>query len=591
MSWRLQGIGASPGRVMGTVRWMRWDVERVPHRSIGRDEVEEELERFEAARREAVEATRGLRDGTRDRLGEIEAKIFEPQLLMLEDPDLVEGTKTYIRENFLSAERAFDWRLLELRSQFVESGHGMVADRLADLRDIRNRVLRRLVDREGTAGPDALAEGDPAVLAFEELTPGFAVELDGSVARGILTETGSRASHSAVLARSLGIPAVVGAGDSLQEIETGDRVILDGGTGRVLVDPTDEEVDTYHGTLVRSTARRERLNELARAPSESADGRPVVLQANLDQPGEAEEAAQLRPDGVGLFRSEFLVIGRRTIPDEEEQYRAYRKVLDAFPDGEVTLRTFDIGGDKFPIFLRMPREDNPYLGWRAIRVCLDRPELFRNQLRAALRAARHGNLRILLPFVISADEVRRARDLLREVRESLEVGPGEGEVPVGVMVETPAAVESVGVLAPLVDFLSLGTNDLTQYVLAVDRGNAALADRYDPLHPALFSMYRRLRAAAGKHDLELGVCGDLATDPVGLAALLGLGYRKFSLPPSSLLEVKGWVRTVDVGELAEICDGLADAESGGEVRAPIRMYLEGAVPPEAMAAGRLSREL
>jgi phosphotransferase system enzyme I (PtsI) len=576
---------------MGTVRWMRWDVDRVPHRSIGRDEVEEELERFRAARRRALEQTRELRDGTRERLGEIEAKIFEPQLLMLEDPDLVEGTESYIRENFLSAERAFDWRLLELRTQFVDSGHGMVRDRLADLRDIRNRVLRRLVDEEGLAGPEALEDQDPAVLAFEELTPSFAMELDATVARAILTETGSRASHSAVLARSLGIPAVVGAGDRLQDVETGDRVILDGGTGRILVDPTEEEVESHRSTLVRSTARRERLNELARAPSESADGRRVVLQVNLDQPNEAEEAAQLRPDGVGLFRSEFLVIGRRAIPDEEEQYRAYRTVLEAFPDREVTLRTFDIGGDKFPIFLQMPPEENPYLGWRAIRVCLDRPDLFRNQLRAALRAARHGDLRILLPFVVSADEVRRTRDMLREVREGLDDAPGEEDVPVGVMVETPAAVESVGLLAPLVDFLSLGTNDLTQYVLAVDRGNAALADRYDPLHPALFSMYRRVRAAAEEHGLGLGVCGDLATDPVGLAALLGLGYRKFSLPPSSLLEVKGWVRALDVGELREICDGLADAESGGEIRAPIRMYLEGAVPSEAMPPGRLSREL
>lgn len=591
MSWRLQGIGASPGRVMGTVRWMRWDVDRIPHRSIGRDEVDDELERFETARGRAVEHTRELRDGTRERLGQIEANIFEPQLLMLEDPDLVEGTKSYISENFLSAERAFDWRLLELRSQFVESGHGMVRDRLADLRDIRNRVLRRLVDEEGLAGPGALEDDEPAVLAFEELTPSFAVELDQSVARAILTEAGSRASHSAVLARSLGIPAVVGAGDRLQEVESGDRVILDGGTGRILVDPTEEEVESYRSTLVRSTARRERLNELARVPSESADGSRVFLQVNLDQPDEAGEAAKLRPDGVGLFRSEFLVIGRRTIPDEEEQYRAYRQVLEAFPDGEVTLRTFDIGGDKFPIFLHMPREENPYLGWRAIRVCLDRPDLFRNQLRAALRAARHGRLRILLPFVVSADEVRRARDLIREVREGLDDDQGPGEVPVGVMVETPAAVESIGVLAPLVDFLSLGTNDLTQYVLAVDRGNAALADRYDPLHPALFRMYGRLRAAADEHDLELGVCGDLATEPVGLAALLGLGYRKFSLPPTSLLEVKGWVRSVDVGELAEICDGLSSSESGGEIRAPIRMYLEGAIPSDAMPAGRLSREL
>ncbi len=591
MSWKLQGIGASAGRVMGEVRRVHRGIDRVPHRTIEPGRVDDELRRFTEAREWALERTRELRERTADRLGEVEAKIFDPQALMLEDPDLVEGTEAYIRENFLSAERAFDWRLLELRSQFLDAAHAMVADRLADLRDIRLRVLGRLLEREVEP---ALDGAEPSILAFDELTPSFAVNLDPERVEGLLTAAGSRASHSAVLARSLEIPAVVGIGDRLQEIDPGDRVILNGSTGRVLVDPDPGQVEAFEQSLVETAERRRRLRELADRPTETSDGERVRLRANLDQPDEAEEAVRFGPEGVGLFRSEFLVIGRRTVPGEEEQYRAYRQVVEAFPDEPVTLRTFDIGGDKFPIFLQVPREENPYLGWRAIRVCLDLPDLFRNQLRAALRAARHGRLRLLLPFVTSVDEVRRTRELLREVREELEEtegGDGAAEVPVGIMVETPAAVETVDLLAPVVDFLSLGTNDLTQYVTAVDRGNARLADRYDPLHPALFRLYRRLRRAADRHEVPVSVCGDLATDPVGLAVLLGLGYREFSLPPASILEAREWIRALDTGELEEICSGLDHAETAGEIRAPVRLYLEGTAPPDAVLSGRLSRPL
>jgi len=586
VSWRVQGIGASPGRIMGVVRRVRRDIPRVEHRTIAEGDVEHELERFERARRHAIERTERLRDQTAERLGEVEAKIFEPQLLMLEDPDLVGGTVAYVRENYLSAERAFDWKLLELRSQFLDAAHGMVADRLADLRDIRIRVLEELLDLTGGTLDDVGAED---VLALEELTPSFAVELDPSRVGGVLTAAGSRASHGAVLARSLGMPAVVGIGDRLDDVEEGTTVLLNGSTGRIVVDPTEEEVSSFRSSKVHSEERRRRVEELARLPAVTEDGVQVRLQVNLDQPDEVEDAVRVGPDGVGLFRSEFLVIGRRTIPTEEEQFRAYRRVVEGFPGRDVTLRTFDIGGDKFPIFLEMPPEENPYLGWRAIRVCLDLPDLFRNQLRAALRAAEHGRLRLLLPFVTSADQVRRTRDLIREVRDSLDLGEGERPVPVGAMIETPAAVETVELLAPHVDFLSLGTNDLTQYTLAVDRGNARLAEQYEPLHPALLRAYRKLSRAASRLDLELSVCGDLATDPVGIAALLGLGYRTFSLPPSSVLEVKEWVRAVSVGELETICEGLGSAESGGEIRSPLTRYLEGAVPAEAVPSGRLSR--
>jgi phosphotransferase system enzyme I (PtsI) len=587
MTRRLQGIGAAAGRVMGPVRFVRLKLPPVPHRTVAPEEVGSELARFEEARLWAVDRTRDLAEHTREQLGDVEAQVFEPQVLMLEDPDLVDGTRAYIQENHLSAERAFDWRLLEIRSRFLDSAHALVLDRLADLEDIRFRVLSRL-----GGGSDVMPweeDGERAILAFDDLMPSVASRLDPGDVLGLLTATGSRASHAAVLARSIGIPAVVGLGERLSEIQEGTTVILDGSTGRIVVDPGPEAAESFRRSLAESSNRRARIEALAERPAVTTDGVRLTLRVNLDQPDEVLEAMRVRPEGVGLFRSEFLVIGRRTIPTEEEQYRAYRKVVESFPDHPVTLRTFDIGGDKFPIFLDAPSEVNPYLGWRAIRVCLDRPNLFHNQLRAAVRAAAHGRMRLLLPFIVSVDEIRRTREMLREVCDSLDVSEVGGAIPLGVMVETPAAVEIVDLIAPHVDFLSLGTNDLTQYVVAVDRGAAHLADRYDPLHPALMRMYRRLRASADDHGLELGVCGDLATDPVGLGALLGLGYRTFSLPPYVFPEVREWVSSVSVAELESLAEEAAHAETADDVRAPFLRYVEAALPAEAVPTGLLGR--
>ncbi|MEE9577485.1 MAG: putative PEP-binding protein, partial [Gemmatimonadota bacterium] len=347
------------------------------------------------------------------------------------------------------------------------------------------------------------------------------------------------------------------------------------------------EKDTYRRSDVQTTARKRRLEELAHRVTLTRDGERVVLQANLDQPDDAAGALEVGAEGVGLFRSEFLVIGRRTIPSEDEQYEAYRQVAEAFPRHGVTLRTFDIGGDKFPIFLSMPMEENPYLGWRAIRVCLDLPDLFRNQLRAAVRAAAHGRVRILLPFIVASDEIRRTREILDEVSASLDVPPEE-PLPLGIMIETPAALETVDLLAPHVDFLSLGTNDLTQYALAVDRGNARLVDLFDPLHPALFRMYGRLIEAAGTQGIDVGVCGDLAEDPIGVVALLALGYRRFSLAPPSHPEIKEVVLGVSASDLSGVMKGLANADQPSDIRGPFRRYLEETLPEVPELLARLS---
>lgn len=575
-SERILGLAASAGRVLGELRRVEWNIRSPRHRSIGPEEIVPEIDRLEAALAAAGDELRELRVRTAETLGDVEAKIFDAQILMLRDPDLVAGTTLYIRENFLAAERAFDWRITELRTRMLDTAHVMIVDRLADLMDVRYRVLARLLGR----GPDPLALPDePAILVFGDLTPSVAVRLDPAIVLGLIIGAGSRSSHSAVLARSLGIPTIVGVGSDLSRLEDGATALMDGGSGKIIVRPTRDEIEAHREAELRLSSVRDQLSDRPRAPIMSTDGARIYLRANLDQPHDVASARRVAAEGVGLFRSEFLVIGQRVIPSEKEQFEAYRAVVEGFPDHPVTLRTFDIGGDKFPLFLEMPPEENPYLGWRAIRVCLDSPDLFRNQIRAAVRAGgEEGRLRILLPFITSVDEVTRTREVLDDVASGLGMDPSV--VPLGIMVETPAAVETLDLIAPHIDFISLGTNDLAQYALAVDRGNARLADLADPLHPALTRMYARVRSAAAEAGLDITVCGDLATDPVGLALLVGLGYRDFSVAPVAIPEIRELLGTLSAGELSRLCEGLDDRERVGTIRARLEDYLSRAVPFE-----------
>ena len=589
MSRIVEGMGASAGRALGPVRRIDWDIPLVPHRTISPDEVENEVERFGQARARALEYVSHLQAETTRRIGPFEGKVFESQAMMIEDPDLIRGTLSYIRDNFVCAERSFDWQVLEMRIRMQESAHAMLVDRLADLHDVRLRVLSHLLGRGDPS--DLVTEGEePAVLVGSELPPSIAARLDPERVLGVVLSGGSRGAHGVILARALGIPVVVAIGGALESIGASDRLLVDGRTGEIRINPSPQEVEGFHRAVAQATHRREALRKVASKPTKTMDGVHTVVQANLDLPHEAEDAVRLGAEGVGLFRSEFLAIGRRKIPTEEDQLAAYQSVIEAFPGREVTLRTFDIGGDKFPLFLQLPPEDNPYLGWRAIRICLDMPDLFRNQLRAAVRASESGNLRLLIPFVSTVEEMQRTRDMLSEVYSSLGLTESGVRIPLGVMVETPAAVEILDLLAPYVDFVSLGTNDLTQYVLAADRGNAKVSKLYDPLHPALVRMYRRVVKESSRYGLDLSVCGELSGDPLGVAALLGLGYRKFSVSVRGLPEIRELIRNVSAKELGKVMRKLDRVESGDEVRSALARYLaDRGVLPEQSAV-ELSKE-
>jgi phosphoenolpyruvate-protein phosphotransferase (PTS system enzyme I) len=543
------GTAASPGIVIGPAHVVLWDRPKVPHQTIAADAIEGEIQRFRTARDATRERIREIQAQARDRLGEVEAQIFEPQIMMLEDTDLVEAVEAYIGENRISAARALELRMFEVQSEWRETGHPMVMDRLNDLIDIETRMVRRLV---GADEPDGILTGidRPVILVGREFPPSLTVQFDPARIMGLATDAGTRTSHSAILARALGIPAVVGLGDLATSIEEGDELVLDGRIGRVIAQPTEEERRVYRARDVRVREWEQELLLLSHLESVTPDHQPVLLRANIDMPGEAATAREHGAQGVGLFRTEFLVVGRRSLPEEESQYQAYREVAEAFRNQAVLIRTYDLGGDKFPAFLTMPPEENPYLGWRAIRVCLDTPELFRTQLRALLRATVHGDIRIMLPLVTSLEELKATRAMLEEEEDRLNAegmafNPG---YKVGVMIETPAAALIAPELARYADFFSIGTNDLTQYVLAVDRNNAKLASRYTAFHPAVIRLMHRTATVGRETGLEVSVCGELAANPLGLYLLLGLGITVFSVSPSSLPEIKKVVRSVPAAD-------------------------------------------
>jgi phosphoenolpyruvate-protein phosphotransferase (PTS system enzyme I) len=543
------GIPASPGIVVGPAYVLRWEIPRVPHVTVAADAVEEEVARFHEARSWAQSRIREIQQQTEERLGHIEAQIFEPQILMLDDADLVEGTVSYIRDNHLSAARAFELRMLEFHSEWSRSGHPMIMDRINDLTDIQMRVIRRLLD---IADPELnlSAFDEPVILVARDLTPTITVQLDRDRILGLATDAGTRTSHSAILARSLNLPAVVSLGDLADLVQTGQQVVLDGRAGRVIVEPAASERQIYRDRDVRMREWEQELMLLAHLDAVTPDQQAVQLRANIDLPGEAKSARSHGARGIGLYRTEFFVVGRSTAPEEEEQYQCYKEVLDVYPDEAVYIRTFDLGGDKFPLFLHMPPEENPFLGWRAIRVCLDTPDMFRAQLRALLRATAHGDVRIMLPLVNDVSEVVRTRQMLDEeaARLSADGIPFNGGYKLGIMIETPAAALTAPALSRYADFFSIGTNDLVQYTLAVDRGNARLAPLYNPFHPGVVRLLDLTARTGREAGIEVSVCGELASNPLGVFMLLGLDINALSVAPSALPEVKKVIRTVPASE-------------------------------------------
>lgn len=546
MSETLDGFPASEGIAWGRVRTIAWGVPKVPHEVVDPSAIETEIDRFAEARQAARERLQMLKDSTQDRLGPVEARIFDPQILMLDDETIVKGTEGYIRETRLTAARAFEWRMLELKAQWSRTANPMVLDRLNDLEDMEVRILRHLL---GQSDPLDLSGADEAVVVVApNLTPSLIAQLDPHQVAALATDQGTRTSHWAILARSQGIPAVVGLGDASRRVKDGQEVIVDGRIGRLVLNPDDRDRRVFQDRRSQIRLLQAEVEEVARLESITADGQPVALRANLDLPVEAANARRHGAAGIGLFRTEFLVVGRNAMPDEEEQFEAYKRVAEAFSGEPVYIRLFDLGGDKFPSFMHMPPQENPFLGWRAVRVLLDEPDLFRVQLRAILRATVFGDVRIMVPLVNDVEEVQRVRQLLEEEEDGLRrdgLAFNRG-YKLGVMIETPAAALDAAELARHADFFSIGTNDLVQYTLAVDRNNARLARLFNPFHPSVVRQLHSVARVARAAGIEVSVCGEMAATSLGAFLCIGLDITVLSVAWPALPELKKVVRDVRI---------------------------------------------
>jgi phosphoenolpyruvate-protein phosphotransferase (PTS system enzyme I) len=568
----IAGMPASPGIVDGPVHLLRWEVPDVRHRIIPDEAIPAEVKRFHAALEQAKAKLYQVRARAEKHAGPEEAAIFDVQLSILEDGELLRQVEELIRQN-LAAEKGFDLVLFEWRQQFAGHARSLVRERVGDLIDVHIRVLSILLGLPDH-DPVDVPKGSNKILVTHDLTPSLTVQLDREAIIGIATDAGTRTSHVAILARSLGLPAVVGLRDATQRLNGNEHVILDGSSGVLIINPTPAQLTAYREQRTREAAELEELQTLATADSITLDGHWVTLRANVDLPEEAEAAAHSGAEGVGLMRTEFLVVGRATMPDEEEQYLSYKHVVEAFGGRPVVIRTFDVGGDKLPVG-GYPTDANPFLGWRAIRMCLDEPELFKTQLRALLRAAMHGDVRIMFPLIITLDEVRQAKQLLKEAAAELDARGVDyrHDVPLGVMVETPAAALSIHTLVDDVSFFSIGTNDLVQYTLAVDRGSANLASRFTPLHPAVLTLIKRIVDVAVANHIEVAVCGEMASQPLMAFALIGLGVRSLSVAGRAVPLVKRIVRGVSVSVAAEAANAALEARTAREAEGELRRRL------------------
>lgn len=575
----LVGVAASPGIAVGAA-WILDDGDlSVPERSVPPGERDAEVDRFRRAIEEVEAELERIRGRMSESLGEDHGKVLEAHLTILHDTLLVDDTLAGIRDEGRNAEAVFDGVVGRILEAFDSIEDEYLRERAADVRDVRRRILRRLLGRRRAHVTDLT---EPKVVVTHDLAFTDTAEMSKARVLGIVSDRGGRTSHAAIAARHLEIPAVVGLGGAAVTIPPGELVIVDGNRGIVVLAP-DAAVERRYLREIEfqraASARQEKLRDL---PCVTQDGREVALLANIDAPKEAERALRQGARGVGLFRSESLWVPGTRGPSEEEQAVAYSGVVRALFPHPVTIRTFDLGADKVVADEDAPAELNPFLGWRGIRFSLGAPDLFLAQTRAVLRAGAHGRVQLLLPMVSGVEEVRAARELFQRAAASLDAeGIARGQdVPLGIMVETPAAAMLAPELALESDFFSIGSNDLVQYTLAVDRGNERIAALYEPLHPAVLRLIREVVWAGHERGISVGVCGEMAAEPAATALLVGLGVDLLSVAPLSLPEVKEVVRSLSWSAAKEAAERALACATAQEVRALVREAFGGLVGGE-----------
>ena len=574
---QLTGIAASPGIGIGPVHIVDPEEIEVPDGDLQPQVIVQEQERFRKAIEESLREVRELREKIALETGEEQARILDAQIEILRDPDATAQTLAAIERDRKPAAYAYRKILTAVAARLDEADGEYYRGRAIDVRDVRRRVLGHL----GGVRSYSLRElTEPSLIVASDLPPSEMALLPRHLALGFATDLGGRTSHTAIMARARGIPAVVGVKGATDSAQEGSIAIVDGTRGVAIFDPDPE-------TLAEHERKRDRYRELAAQLTELKDqrcttreGRVLQLGANLEVPEELPSVLENGADGIGLYRTEFFYLARKQLPTEEAQFQAYRTIVEAMNPKPVNIRTLDVGGDKFASYLGTPIEKNPFLGMRGLRFSLRREEIFITQLRAIFRASTYGRVRVMFPMVLGLEDLRRAREIVERVKLQLrnEGIPMAPRVPLGIMVETPASVFSIDQLAQECDFVSIGTNDLIQYTLAVDRGNEAIAEIYEPLHPAVLRAIKTVVDAGHRFGIRVGICGEMAGEPLYAVVLVGLGLEEFSVSPYLVPEIKTIVRAITYPEARELADRCMSLATPSEVRTVVTEFMSRRFP-------------
>jgi phosphotransferase system enzyme I (PtsI) len=560
----LKGIAAASGISIGVAHKIGKEELSVFRKNISEADIPLEIQLFEEAliktRREIIELQKriGLE------MGKDEAQIFDAHLLVLEDRMLIEEVISRLKQDKLNVAFIFQEVLKKYVSIFEKIEDEYLKERISDINDVGKRVLRNLLGKE-KLGLSNLKE--KVVIVAHDLSPSDTAAMHKNRVAGFVTDAGGKTSHTAIMAKSLEIPAVVGVENATAVINTGDMLIVDGTLGVIIVNPDQNTLDSYHTEEEKLKGVAERFFSVKDLPAVTLDGIKVEINANIEFPDEVPAVKLHGGEGIGLYRTEFFYMNRKDSPTEDEHYRAYKFVAEEMNPYPVIVRTLDLGGDKFSSQFQIPHEMQPFLGWRAIRFCLARPEIFKLQLRAILRASAHGNLKLMYPMISGVDEFRQANKLLDEAKEELRKKnmPFDEDIQVGAMIEVPSAALTADILAKEADFFSIGSNDLIQYSLAVDRANEKVAYLYEPSHPAILRLIKNIIDSAHKADINVGMCGEMAGEPSFALILLGLGLDEFSMPPQVIPELKYLVRSITLDQVKAIAEGALKLSTGKEV--------------------------
>lgn len=562
-----RGIPVSSGVCRGRILVIGRNRPNIGKKNLSDAEVQEEISRLERSlvqtRHQILEVQRRVSEG----MGAAEGSIFDAHLLVLEDRTLLDEVIRLIQTQQVNAEYAFHSVAERYATTLAAIDDDYLRERATDMRDVTTRVLNNLLGLGEEVDLRHLKE--PCIIISHDLTPSNTAQLDKHKVLGFGTDVGSKTSHTAIMARSLRIPAIVGLKDASATLQTGQYALLDGFNGLIIVSPTDQTLFEYGQLIKKQVTLEEKLRDIHLKPAVTLDGQRVFLSANIESPNDAEAVKEAGAEGVGLFRTEYLFINRDLPPGEEQQYQAYREAARALKPLPVVIRTLDLGGDKFLTHLPLPRELNPFLGWRAIRFCLQQEDIFRAQLRAILRASAEGNVKMMYPMISGLDELNQANALVERYKAELRaenIGFDE-QLEVGAMIETPSAVIVAESLAKRLRFFSIGTNDLIQYSLAVDRMNEKIAHLYEPTHPAIVRLIKATVEAAHRHKIWVSVCGEMASDPVFTPLLLGLGVDELSAAPPLVAPVKFMIRRLKLAEAKELAEFALNCESAGEILA------------------------